>query len=498
MESEPKRRRKTVKPDVIDRLPPHSPEAEQGILGCIMLSPADCMPQCQQRLKATAECFYDLRHQTIYRQLLEMWKRGVAIEVITLQQCLKDLHRLDECGGISYLAQLPDTVPSSANLSYYLDIVCEKYRLRKLISTITTIAARAQDCSDVDLMMDESRAELLTLFESSAIGDIPKVEDAADFTAFDLEQPKQIVCGVLHAGGKLAIGGGSKTFKTWTLLDMGLAVAHGKPWLGFNTTRAKVCYINLELQPWSFQRRLNAVAKQREIVIEDGWFDVWNLRGHANGYTQLLPIFAQEIARRQSGLLIIDPVYKLYGDADENSASDVSALLNGFEMLAQKTKAAIAFASHFSKGNQSGKEAIDRISGSGVFARDPDAILTFTKHEEENAFVVDSTLRDCAQIQPFVVRWEYPLMRRDGDLDPTKLKQPRGRPATHKAEALLSHLPADGISATAWQKAVCGETGMSRAKFYEFKRVLEQLNVVKADESGNWKHLTTIDKEDVP
>ena len=46
------RRRKTVKPDVIDRLPPHSPEAEQGILGCIMLSPADCMPQCQQRLES--------------------------------------------------------------------------------------------------------------------------------------------------------------------------------------------------------------------------------------------------------------------------------------------------------------------------------------------------------------------------------------------------------------------------------------------------------------
>jgi len=86
--------------------------------------------------------------------------------------------------------------------------------------------------------------------------------------------------------------------------------------------------------------------------------------------------------------------YKLLGAADENSATDITALLNMVESLAMHTGAAIALAGHFAKGNASGKEAIDRISGSGVFARDHDSLVVFTKHEQEGAFVMDLVLRN--------------------------------------------------------------------------------------------------------
>src|SRR3974390_3060584 len=96
----------------LDRLPPHSPEAEQGVLGCILLAPNECMGECIEKLKSGEEVFYDLRHQTIFKMLAEMYDSREAIDVITLQQRLKDKQLLEQVGGIAYLSVLPDTVPS--------------------------------------------------------------------------------------------------------------------------------------------------------------------------------------------------------------------------------------------------------------------------------------------------------------------------------------------------------------------------------------------------
>src|SRR5437763_6544076 len=84
-----------VDPSKIDRLPPHSLEAEQGVLGCIMLSASECLGQCIEKLKVGGEVFYDLRHRTIYEMMVEMYDTKVPIDTITLQQRLKDQQQLD-------------------------------------------------------------------------------------------------------------------------------------------------------------------------------------------------------------------------------------------------------------------------------------------------------------------------------------------------------------------------------------------------------------------
>src|SRR3954468_21218073 len=86
-----KRVRRSASPSAgtVDRLPPHSPEAEQGVLGCVLLSPNECMGECIEKLKAGAEVFYDLRHQTIFSAIAEMYDAREAVDVITLQQRLK-------------------------------------------------------------------------------------------------------------------------------------------------------------------------------------------------------------------------------------------------------------------------------------------------------------------------------------------------------------------------------------------------------------------------
>ena len=163
------RRRKpaAAQPGKVDRLPPHSPEAEQGMLGCVLLSPNDCMGECIEKFKGKAEVLYDLRNQTIFGVLIEMYDKREAIDIITLQQRLKDKQLLEEVGGISYLSALPDTVPSAANLSYYLDIVQEKYLLRTMIRVCTEVVGRVYDYEgEVDALMDEVERDILRVSES--------------------------------------------------------------------------------------------------------------------------------------------------------------------------------------------------------------------------------------------------------------------------------------------------------------------------------------------
>jgi len=130
-------RKGRVLADMVDRLPPHSPEAEQGVLGCILSDPAGCMDRCLERLREGGDAFYDLRHQTIYEAAAELWVERKALDLITLQQWLKDHHMLDEVGGAAYLGILPDVVPSAANLPFYLDILEEKHLLRRMVRVLT-------------------------------------------------------------------------------------------------------------------------------------------------------------------------------------------------------------------------------------------------------------------------------------------------------------------------------------------------------------------------
>src|ERR1035437_1012822 len=154
-------------PPGLDRLPPHSPEAEQGALGCCLLSPVQCIPETLAKLGRNGDAFYDLRHRTIYKHILALHDQGVPVDVIVLQQALKDNRVLEEVGGIAYLAALPDTVPSSANLSYYLDIVLEKYLLRKMIHTCTDVVGRVYDYEgEVDALLDEVERDILRISES--------------------------------------------------------------------------------------------------------------------------------------------------------------------------------------------------------------------------------------------------------------------------------------------------------------------------------------------
>jgi replicative DNA helicase len=151
-----------------DRLPPHDLQMEMGVLGCCLLDPNQCLGECVEKLKDDGKMgFYDLRHQTIYEMLTEMYNARTPIDLITLQQNLKDRQLLERVGGIAYLSQLQDVVPSAANLAYYLGIVREKYLLRRLIQTCSGVVSRIYDYEgDVEQLLDEVEKDILHVNES--------------------------------------------------------------------------------------------------------------------------------------------------------------------------------------------------------------------------------------------------------------------------------------------------------------------------------------------
>ena len=150
------------------RVPPHSIEAEQGALGCMLIAPNEAIGVCVEKFKRGPETFYDLRHQSLYETLVEMSDRKEAIDLITVRQRLKDKGQLEAIGGVAYLTALVDATPSPANLPFYADIVVEKNLLRRMIQTCTSVVGRIYDeeqQGDVETLLDEVEKEVLHISE---------------------------------------------------------------------------------------------------------------------------------------------------------------------------------------------------------------------------------------------------------------------------------------------------------------------------------------------
>jgi hypothetical protein len=317
-------------------------------------------------------------------------------------------------------------------------------------------------------------------------GNLPAIDNAADLVADEeICLPDELIEGFLHQGLKAALGSNSKARKTWILLDIATSVQAGVPWLNFETRRGRVLYINFEIPRPFIRSRIKRLCEAKGIKDVSN-LDVWTLRGHSAPLWKLLPELLAKIQTGKYALIIIDPIYKGLGGRDENSAGDISELCNELERLAVATGAAVLYAAHFSKGNQAGKEAIDRISGSGVWARDADSIMTLTAHEEEGAYTVDMILRNLPEQPSFVVKWDFPLMRVADELDPAKLKK-AGRTREHTPEALLEVLGSDSLSTTEWQKASKAEKGISSGTFYKLLDELQKSKrVTKSKLSSKW------------
>jgi hypothetical protein len=132
---------------------------------------------------------------------------------------------------------------------------------------------------------------------------------------------------------------------------------------------------------------------------------------------------------------------------------------------------------------------MDRIGGSGVFARDADSIITLTQHKDEGAFVVDLILRNHPEQAPFVVKWGFPLMREVADADAHDLKQTKTGPAaTYDTDEILNIITDAGIEYADWRDEAEKSYGVSKATFDRVrKRLMKEKKIIKSAMDGKWK-----------
>jgi len=409
---------------------PQAPEAEKALLASFLLAPNEVGLMCASRGIYPGH-FLNGAYRTLFEELQYLHGEHEPINFTTLVTKLRDRGQLDAVGGGEFVNDLFTFLPTASLAEYYAELMLQKYALRQSIKLHTELLERAYREDDVWTFLNEARdrcVELTTLATGKPRTKLPAPKGAAQWALEkDLPpEPPQVVYGLVHQGCKVMITGGSKMRKTWALLDMALSVAAGMPWWGLPTTKGRVLYVNFELPEFMIARRLHRIAKAKGVELTND-LQVLTLRGVVDPTVDLsdeLPNFC----RREGpfDLIAVDPYYKLSGGRDEIGTDQVMNVLNKLEKLSMQTGAAVAFSHHFSKGNQSGKESMDRASGSGAFARDPDAILTMTAHEQVDCLTVEMTLRNFAPVPAFVVRWDHPLFVRDDGADPTALKQSKG------------------------------------------------------------------------
>lgn len=196
----------------------------------------------------------------------------------------------------------------------------------------------------------------------------------------------EIIPGLLRVGDKMILSGPSKAGKSFLMMEMAIAIAGGLQWLGYPSKQSKVLYVNLELKQDERYRRFKRVCRAMGLQGIPELIDCIDFRGHTVPMDKLVPVFKERYKGKGYSVIIFDPIYKVM-TGDENSAGDMNKFVNYFEEIAEATGTAVVCCHHHSKGAKGMTRAIDRMSGSGVFARDPEIVMDLIPLDVDDALL---------------------------------------------------------------------------------------------------------------
>ena len=401
----------------LDRLPPFSEAAEQGVLGCCLLDPNESINECLTKLGTDGKlAFYDLRHQAIYHCLATLRNENSQIDLIIVQQWFQDKNQLEQIGGIAYLSQLQDAVPSAANLSYYLDIVREKFTLRRLLATCTGIVGQIYEYKgEVESLLDEVEKEFLAIGSSKNDVLMPTAKEFIYEAINNIEkawnnngQPSGLSTGIadldkqtdgLHPGEMIVIAARPSIGKTSLAMNIAEHVAL--------TLKLPVGVFSLEMTGASLmERMLGSVAKVNirklkqgfcmesdtpKITLAAGKIGDANIQIDDTSGLSIIQLRAR--ARRmhqQHGikLFVIDYLQLIHAtvNSSDNREREISAVSSGIKELAKELKVPIIVLSQFNREleKEKRKPRLSDLRESGSIEQDADVVgLLYAAKAEE-------------------------------------------------------------------------------------------------------------------
>ena len=450
-------RRRNARPDTEPPAPGPDTATERAIVASILESPAQALDRpnlrwlCANAPRSFCDPLCGLAAAEIHRQ-------GLEANLVSVTQALEKAEEIDAAGRRYLLALAAEALPvdlAEADGARLVQAARPRQVLRVLDEAAQDVEAHPDRCAAI---VEVARDALATVAgDADKTGWIALVDDAAEIVSETLPPPVQIVDGLVPERAKFMLGSGSKSFKTWLTLDAGLSIGHGVQFLGRETERRHVLYVNLELKADTLKRRVQVLAERKGLDVDAGWFMHLPLRGRLSGLrvSQVVDRVAEVIEHTHAEVVVLDPLYKLNLDGEENNARDQTRLFNELDRLISEAGVTLILNDHFSKGNQAEKDPLDAIRGSSAKGGDVDAAMVLRRHEVADCFRVDVIHRELPPVEPFTIGWNFPLMEVRADLDPERMKRAAGgrRPEHDPLDlcrVIVDTSPDNPITISAW------------------------------------------------
>lgn len=355
------------------REPPHSAEAEQSVLGGLLLEGAPAFGRVADQL-AEAD-FYSYAHRLTFAAIAGLVSEGKPIDVITVYEALERDGKAQEAGGIAYLNSLSASVPSAANIQRYAEIIVERATLRSIVAAADEVCTKAFRNEPAATILDDAKVVLGRLSEARKLGSkrVPLL------SLGELREESHSVPWLIkHVVPAASIGmlyGGSGTFKSFIAIDAALHIAHGLPWMGRRTKQGPVLYIAAEggsglwprIVAWHRARRLQWAHTPFHVVPAalDLTADAWRV------------VEAAQAKGVSPALVVVDTLSQTYA-GEENSANEVAAYFRELgTRFRQLWGCAVLILHH------SGHSATERPRGSSAMRANLDFMFGVFRDEKE-------------------------------------------------------------------------------------------------------------------
>lgn len=437
----------------MDRLPPHAIDAERGILGCMMLDPMRCIPDFLRRVIAGPGAFYDIRHQVIGSTLVTMYDSGASIDLITVQQRLRDEEQIAAIGGLPYLIEITESVPSAANLPHYVEQVLEKLKLRKLLDACATITSEIWTrTEEIDAFVDAAEAKVHSVRDTTTgRNDLFGGRELANLAVEQLEDAREGMSGLpsgwvdldrylqgFRGGELIVVGARTSTGKTAWLLNVARFLAFER--------QIPVGIYTLENSPKSVATRIVcADARLNARHVADWTPDDWDSANESTARMAMAPIFLDGASGltirdiragvrrmvRENGIkaVFIDYLQLVAGvgkKSSDNRQSEVSEVSRGLKALAKEVDIPVIVASQLNRESEKNAGLRPKLSDlreSGSIEQDASVVLMLYRPTTDATVLEDEDIKGTCKVKMLLAKQRDGISGIDINLAFNKLHQ---------------------------------------------------------------------------